>query len=86
MTDATAIIAEDEAPQREALAAMLRELWPQLRIIAECADGLSALEAITEQKPSVAFLDIRMPGLSGLEVARSAGATHVVFTDRKSVV
>lgn len=80
MTDATAIIAEDEAPQREALAAMLRELWPQLRIIAECADGLSALEAITEQKPSVAFLDIRMPGLSGLEVARSAGATHVVFT------
>lgn len=80
MTAATAIIAEDEAPQREALAAMLRDLWPQLSIVAECADGLTALEAITEQKPSVAFLDIRMPGISGLEVARSAGATHVVFT------
>lgn len=80
MTTATAIIAEDEAPQREALATMLRELWPDLRIVAECADGLSALEAISEQRPTVAFLDIRMPGISGLEVARSAGATHVVFT------
>ena len=81
MTKATAIIAEDEAPQRQALAAMLRELWPELNIVGECADGLAAVEAIAEHNPSVAFLDIRMPGISGLDVARAApAATHVVFT------
>ena len=64
-----------------ALTAMLRELWPDLNIVAECADGLTGLEAIVERKPDVAFLDIRMPGVSGLEVARSAPpGTHIVFT------
>jgi DNA-binding LytR/AlgR family response regulator len=77
----SAIIAEDETPQRTALAAMLRELWPELHIAAECGDGLAALEALAAHKPEIAFLDIRMPGVSGLEVARAAGpATHVVFT------
>lgn len=81
MTKPTAIIAEDEAPQRAALAAMLRELWPELSILAECGDGLAALEAISEHKPSVVFLDIRMPGIGGLEVARGAPTTtHIVFT------
>jgi DNA-binding LytR/AlgR family response regulator len=56
-------------------------VWPQLEIVAECAVGLSALEAITEKRPAIAFLDIRMPGLTGLEVARAAGSrTHVIFT------
>lgn len=77
----TALIAEDEAPQREKLCALLREVWPQIEIVAECSDGLSALEAITARKPAVAFLDIRMPGLTGLEVARAAArSTHVIFT------
>jgi DNA-binding LytR/AlgR family response regulator len=81
MTMPTALVAEDEAPQRQKLCELLSEAWPQLEIVAECADGLTALEAITEKKPAVAFLDIRMPGLTGLEVARAAGSrTHVVFT------
>ncbi len=76
----TALIAEDEAPQRQELRTMLAALWPELTIVAECEDGLEALEAWTAKRPDVAFLDIRMPGLSGLEVARHAeSAAHVVF-------
>jgi DNA-binding LytR/AlgR family response regulator len=77
----TAILAEDEAPQRTELKSMLATLWPELQIVAECEDGLAALEALTVHRPQIAFLDIRMPGVSGLEVARAAsGRTHVVFT------
>jgi DNA-binding LytR/AlgR family response regulator len=76
----TAVIAEDEAPQRQELAAMLREIWPELAIVATCEDGLAALEAIEEHKPQVAFLDIRMPGVGGIEVARAAAAhAQIVF-------
>ena len=80
MTRPTAIVAEDETPQREELRALLSELWPELSIVAECEDGLDALEALQQHRPQVAFLDIRMPGVSGLEVARAAGAQcHVIF-------
>ena len=75
----TAIIAEDEGAQRLELKALLGELWPQLEIVAECEDGLAAMEALHAFKPDVAFLDIRMPGVSGLEVAGAAGDTHVVL-------
>jgi DNA-binding LytR/AlgR family response regulator len=79
----SAILAEDEALLREELAARLREAWPELEIVAACADGGSALEAIETHKPDVAFLDIRMPGLTGIEVAAAAceasPATQVVF-------
>ena len=76
----TALIAEDEAPQRQELRAMLARLWPELTVTAECGDGLEALEAWAARPPDVAFLDIRMPGLSGLEVARHAERpAHVVF-------
>jgi DNA-binding LytR/AlgR family response regulator len=80
MTRPTAIIAEDELPQRVELRAMLAELWPELNILAECDDGLAALQALEDHQPDVAFLDIRMPGVSGLEVARAAGAEcQVIF-------
>ena len=80
MKPVTAIIAEDEAAQRDALAGLLREQWPELDIVATCEDGLSALEALEDHQPHVAFLDIRMPGASGIEVARAAsGRAHVVF-------
>jgi DNA-binding LytR/AlgR family response regulator len=80
MTRPIAIIAEDETPQRQELRALLAELWPELNIVAECEDGLSALEALEQHRPQVAFLDIRMPGVGGLEVARAAGSQcHVVF-------
>lgn len=71
----TALIAEDEALLRDALLAQLRAAWPGLQVIAECEDGASALEAIATHRPDVAFLDIRMPGLTGLEVAAAAAET-----------
>lgn len=79
----TCIVAEDEALLREALVAALRVAWPDLVILDECADGASALESIAENQPDVAFLDIRMPGLTGMEVAAATGTasprTQVVF-------
>jgi DNA-binding LytR/AlgR family response regulator len=78
---ARALIAEDEAPQRAELRRLLAELWPELQVVAECEDGLSALEAIEAHRPQIVFLDIRMPGLSGLELARSvSGSSRIVFT------
>jgi DNA-binding LytR/AlgR family response regulator len=82
MTDITAMIAEDETPLRNALRAMLEEAWPELRIVAECEDGIAAMEAIAVHRPDISFLDIRMPGVSGLDVARAAVAakSQVIFT------
>ncbi len=81
MSQPTAMLAEDETPQRVELRALLAEVWPELRIVAECADGLAALEALQQHRPDVAFLDIRMPGVSGLEVARAARPPcQVIFT------
>lgn len=80
---ARAVIAEDEALLRDELVAQLGRAWPELEILAACEDGAAALEAIAEARPDVAFLDIRMPGLTGLEVAHAAQeaspATQVVF-------
>ncbi|WP_313221538.1 LytTR family DNA-binding domain-containing protein [Pseudoxanthomonas mexicana] len=77
------VIAEDEELLRTALSSLLKEAWPQLQIVAECEDGASALESIAEMQPDVAFLDIRMPGLTGIEVARgladASPRTQVVF-------
>ncbi|HST44423.1 MAG TPA: LytTR family DNA-binding domain-containing protein [Luteimonas sp.] len=79
----TAIVAEDEALLRRALVDLLASAWPDLQLVAECEDGASALEALAEHQPRVAFLDIRMPGLGGLEVAAAAAevspATQIVF-------
>jgi DNA-binding LytR/AlgR family response regulator len=77
------VVAEDEAILRNDLLDLLAEAWPELEIAAACEDGGCALEAIVEHKPEVAFLDIRMPGLTGLEVAAAAAdaspATQIVF-------
>lgn len=77
------VVAEDEALLRDELLALLRQAWPELEVAAACEDGGSALEAIAAQRPDVAFLDIRMPGLTGLEVAAAAAeaspSTQVVF-------
>ena len=79
----TAIIAEDEALLRQALVDSLQQAWPVLQVLATCEDGASAVEALAEHQPDVAFLDIRMPGLSGLEVAATVAdaspRTQVVF-------
>ena len=76
----TAILAEDEPLLRDELRQLLEQLWPQLQVVAEAEDGLEALHALEAQRPQVLFLDIQMPGLSGLDVARAAsGRCHVVF-------
>jgi DNA-binding LytR/AlgR family response regulator len=76
----TALIAEDELPLRELLIEQLRSLWPELQIVAQAADGIQAMRLIDEHRPDFVFLDINMPGASGLDVARQAsGRSHVVF-------
>lgn len=76
----TAIIADDEDLPRSELRRLLAQAWPDLQVLAECEHGADALDAIERLHPDIAFLDIRMPGLSGLDVARVAGARcRVVF-------
>lgn len=80
MPPPTAIIAEDEPLLREELKESLASLWPELRIAAEAEDGMDALRALETHRPDVVFLDIQMPGATGLDVARVAsGRCHVVF-------
>lgn len=75
-----ALIADDEEAPRAQLAAALAQAWPGLRLVAECANGVDAWDAWLEHEPQVCFLDIRMPGMSGIEVARRInGRTPVVF-------
>jgi DNA-binding LytR/AlgR family response regulator len=80
MNNPTAIVAEDEGPQRKELIRMLTQLWPELKIVAQCESGADALRAIRRLAPNVAFLDIQMPEVSGIDVARAAtGRTNIVF-------
>lgn len=75
-----AIIADDEQHLAEDLRRRLTRLWPELKIIAVVHDGIAAERALSELKPDIAFLDIRMPGQSGLDAARSAESNcRVVF-------
>lgn len=75
-----AVIAEDEPLLLEGLRAALARAWPELEVVAEAVDGVQALEALQTHRPDAVFLDIEMPGASGLEVARAAsGRCHVVF-------
>ena len=72
MKPITILIADDEEGPREQLKAALARLWPQGQLLAAAANGVDAWDAVLEHEPAVAFLDIRMPGLSGLDVARRA--------------
>jgi DNA-binding LytR/AlgR family response regulator len=77
---ARAIIAEDEPLLREELAELLASLWPELAVVGETADGIATLQALEKHSPDILFLDINMPGMNGLEVARQAsGRCHIVF-------
>jgi DNA-binding LytR/AlgR family response regulator len=74
------VLAEDEPLLADELADLLQALWPQLKIVARVGDGVAALSAIEAHQPDVAFLDIHMPLLTGIEVARQiAGRCHVAF-------
>ncbi len=75
-----AIIADDEEQLRRFLKARLEALWPELVLCGEAGNGPEALELIEEHQPDIAFLDIRMPGFSGIRVAEKvAGKCRVVF-------
>jgi len=76
----SAIVADDEPRLASFLAGRLAALWPELTIVGQAANGPEALALIDALGPDIAFLDIRMPGLTGIEVARAAGSrVHVVF-------
>ena len=74
------IICEDEVLLRAQLKETLAQTWPQLAIAGEAEDGMAGARMIDDLKPDIAFLDIRMPGMSGIDVARhAAGRCHIVF-------
>jgi DNA-binding LytR/AlgR family response regulator len=65
-----AVIADDERLMREQLRARLAEVWPELQIVAEAKNGIEAVELTRQHLPDIVFLDIRMPGMTGVEAAR----------------
>ena len=76
----TAIIADDEQHLATYLHDRLNALWPELSVVGIAKNGLEAMRLIDDESPAIVFLDIRMPGLTGLEVAARLDArTHVVF-------
>jgi DNA-binding LytR/AlgR family response regulator len=80
MTRPTAIIADDEPILRASLTRMLAEAWPELEIVAEARNGREAVELFESKKPDICFLDVHMPGMTGVEAARKIGSgAHLVF-------
>ena len=80
MAAATALIADDEPLLRERLASMLARLWPELQVVAQARNGREAVELFDQVMPQVAFLDVHMPGMNGIEAARCIGGrAELVF-------
>jgi DNA-binding LytR/AlgR family response regulator len=76
----TALIADDEPLLRTALTRMLAEVWPELEVVAQARNGREAVEQFEALKPDICFLDVHMPGLSGVDAARRIGRrAHLVF-------
>ena len=76
----TAVVADDERLMREQIIARLKEAWPELLIVGEASNGSEAIALVQSEEPDIVFLDIRMPGMNGIDAARAlAGKVHVVF-------
>ncbi|MGH8049242.1 MAG: LytR/AlgR family response regulator transcription factor [Arenimonas sp.] len=76
----TALIADDEPLLRKALIRLLTEAWPELNVIAQARNGREAITQFENLQPDICFLDVHMPGLSGVEAAREIGRrAHLVF-------
>ncbi len=76
----TALIADDEPLLRKALTRLLASAWPELDVVAQARNGREAVELFEAQKPDICFLDVHMPGMSGVEAARLIGRrAHLVF-------
>ena len=67
---ARAVLADDERLMREQLRARLAQVWPELQIVAEAKNGLEAVDLVAQHRPEIVFLDIRMPGMTGVDAAR----------------
>lgn len=79
-TRPTALIADDEPLLRDALVRQLAQAWPELEVIAQARNGREAIKHFEAQRPDVCFLDVHMPGLSGVEAAHHIGRrAHLVF-------
>ena len=76
-TPVRCVIADDERLMREQLRARLLEVWPDLQIVAEAKNGIEAVALVAEHRPELVFLDIRMPGLTGVEAARQIAQMDV---------
>jgi len=80
MKQITAIIADDEENLRKGLTLLLERLWPELKILGQAQNGIEALSLIEFEKPDIAFLDIKMPGMTGINVAKKvSNACKIVF-------
>ena len=80
MTRVTALIADDEPLLREALVRLLASAWPELEIVAQARNGREAIDQFETHRPHICFLDVRMPGKSGVEAAQHIGRrAHLVF-------
>ncbi|MBC8118594.1 MAG: response regulator, partial [Burkholderiaceae bacterium] len=76
----TALIADDEPLLRDKLARLLAAAWPELEVVAVARNGREAVDHFEAQQPDVCFLDVHMPGLSGVQAAHHIGRrAHVVF-------
>jgi DNA-binding LytR/AlgR family response regulator len=76
----SALIADDEPLLRKALARLLAQAWPELEVVAQARNGREAVEQFEARRPDICFLDVQMPGLSGVEAARHIGRrAHIVF-------
>ena len=76
----TALIADDEPLLRDELASMLAQAWPELQVVAQARNGREAVEQFEAERPDICFLDVHMPGVSGVEAARQIGnRAHLVF-------
>lgn len=81
----TALIADDEPLLRSSLIRLLSQAWPELEIVAQARNGREAVELYKELQPTVCFLDVHMPGLSGIEAARQIGRNaHLIFVTAHS--
>ena len=76
----TALIADDEPLLRDALERLLTRAWPELGVVARARNGREAVELFEAERPDVCFLDVQMPGLTGVEAASEIGRrAHIVF-------
>ena len=76
----TALIADDEPLLRDALERLLAQAWPELQVVAQARNGREAVDKFEAERPDICFLDVHMPGMTGVEAARHIGRrAHLVF-------